>query len=298
MERARALLVQSKTSLIEIALDVGYENASHFTRTFKRIFGQTPTQVRASAMGIQWMRKVGTIRELWRYPVSSTTGEQIEQCRLTATGLVGDRQFALVDAATGVVAYPEREKRWQRAVFVKSRTASDGDVEVQVPGHNWFPITAPRLLEALTSFFEFEVAVRPYERTGSASGDALFAADRYVVSPLHLLTSASVDHLKEIHPSGNPDRRRFRPNIYLEAEADLSGFAELHWIDAPVRLGNVAATVIAPTKRCGFTIIAQDGLENDPDILRNVMKFGNRNMGVYCRPDEPGAIRLGDAVFV
>ena len=35
--------------------------------------------------------------------------------------------------------------------------------------------------------------------------------------------------------------------------------------------------VIAPIKRCGFTIIAQDGLENDPEILRSVMKFGNRN---------------------
>jgi len=50
MERAKALLLQSKASLIEVALDVGYENASHFTRTFKRIFGQTPTQLRASGL--------------------------------------------------------------------------------------------------------------------------------------------------------------------------------------------------------------------------------------------------------
>ncbi|WP_409527114.1 hypothetical protein [Rhizobium sp. P32RR-XVIII] len=56
--------------------------------------------------------------------------------------------------------------------------------------------------------------------------------------------------------------------------------------------------MIAPTKRCGFTIIAQEGLENDPEILRNVMKFGNRNMGVYCAPKRNGMLRIGDAVFI
>jgi AraC-like DNA-binding protein len=38
--------------MIEIALDVGFENASHFTRTFKRIFGQTPSQLRATTVGV------------------------------------------------------------------------------------------------------------------------------------------------------------------------------------------------------------------------------------------------------
>jgi transcriptional regulator GlxA family with amidase domain len=49
MERAKSILVQSKAPLIEIALDVGFENASQFTRTFKRTFGQTPSQHRAAA---------------------------------------------------------------------------------------------------------------------------------------------------------------------------------------------------------------------------------------------------------
>ncbi|EPE96956.1 hypothetical protein RGCCGE502_17690 [Rhizobium grahamii CCGE 502] len=47
------LLVHSKTSLIENALDVGYGNAFQFTRTFKRTFSQTPTQLRPSALEIQ-----------------------------------------------------------------------------------------------------------------------------------------------------------------------------------------------------------------------------------------------------
>jgi transcriptional regulator GlxA family with amidase domain len=49
MERAKSILAQSKAPLIEIALDVGFENASQFTRTFKRTFGQTPSQHRAAS---------------------------------------------------------------------------------------------------------------------------------------------------------------------------------------------------------------------------------------------------------
>lgn len=52
MERAKSLLAHSRLPMIEIALDVGFENASHFTRTFKRIFGQTPSQLRATTVGV------------------------------------------------------------------------------------------------------------------------------------------------------------------------------------------------------------------------------------------------------
>jgi uncharacterized protein YcbX len=244
------------------------------------------------------MRQVGTIRELWRYPVSSVTGELLQQAAVSPNGMDGDRRYALVDAQSGIVAYPERDKRWQRTVFVRSRTAESGAAELLVPDHDWLDVGDPRAGEALSRFFEFDVAVRPYERTSAAGGVTAFAVDRYDVSPLHLLTSASVDHLKSLHPSGNPNPRRFRPNIFMTAEADVQGFAELGWIDAGIRLGDVEGTVIAPTKRCGFTIIAQEGLDNDPEILRNIMRSGNRNMGVYCAPAAHGVLRVGDPVLL
>ncbi|TGR64434.1 MOSC domain-containing protein [bacterium M00.F.Ca.ET.194.01.1.1] len=242
------------------------------------------------------MRRVGRIKELWRYPVSSVTGEQLDAVSVSASGMDGDRRYALVDAETGIVAHPERDRRWQKAVFVKSRMALSGGIEVQVPDHGWLSVGAPGLIVALAAFFEFSVEIRPYERSAAAGDAALFAVHRYDVSPLHLLTSASVDHLKSLHPAGNPDRRRFRPNIFVDTDSDITGFAELGWIDKSIRLGDLDGTVMAPTKRCGFTIIAQEGLENDPEILRNVMKFGARNMGVYCTPDANGLLKVGDSV--
>jgi len=48
LERAKLLLRRSTAPLIDIALEVGFENSSHFGRTFKKAFGQTPTKWRAT----------------------------------------------------------------------------------------------------------------------------------------------------------------------------------------------------------------------------------------------------------
>jgi transcriptional regulator GlxA family with amidase domain len=50
LERARHLLVQTDTPLIEIALEVGFENASNFTKAFRVTYGRTPKQVRTEAL--------------------------------------------------------------------------------------------------------------------------------------------------------------------------------------------------------------------------------------------------------
>jgi AraC family transcriptional regulator len=46
MERARRLLRETKRSVIEIGLDVGYTSPSHFTRIFRREVGISPTEYR------------------------------------------------------------------------------------------------------------------------------------------------------------------------------------------------------------------------------------------------------------
>lgn len=48
LERARHLLMQTKAPLIDIALEVGFENASHFARLFRKAYGQSPTELRTT----------------------------------------------------------------------------------------------------------------------------------------------------------------------------------------------------------------------------------------------------------
>ena len=47
--------------------------------------------------------QVGSVAALWRYPVKSMMGEELNACDVTDRGLLGDRQFAVVDRATGKV---------------------------------------------------------------------------------------------------------------------------------------------------------------------------------------------------
>lgn len=51
LKKAYSLLKQSKAPLIDVALDVGFANTSHFSRIFKKMYGLTPSQFRAGARG-------------------------------------------------------------------------------------------------------------------------------------------------------------------------------------------------------------------------------------------------------
>lgn len=48
--------------------------------------------------------KLGSVVSLWRYPVKSMMGEELNASDVTERGLLGDRAYALVDASTGKIA--------------------------------------------------------------------------------------------------------------------------------------------------------------------------------------------------
>jgi hypothetical protein len=56
--------------------------------------------------------QVGTVVALWRYPVKSMMGEELNAAEVTERGLLGDRQFAVLDAATGLVAGAKNPRKW------------------------------------------------------------------------------------------------------------------------------------------------------------------------------------------
>src|SRR5258708_37324014 len=54
----------------------------------------------------------GSVAALWRYPVKSMLGEELNAAQVTERGLLGDRQFAVVDAATGKIAGAKNPRKW------------------------------------------------------------------------------------------------------------------------------------------------------------------------------------------
>jgi len=55
---------------------------------------------------------IGAVTSLWRYPVKSMQGEELNAADVTPRGLLGDRAFALVDEETGKVASAKNPRRW------------------------------------------------------------------------------------------------------------------------------------------------------------------------------------------
>jgi len=78
---------------------------------------------------------------LWRYPVKSMQGEELNAADITADGLLGDRQFAVIDPATGKVAGAKNPRKWPgyfyfRAAYTEPPRAGSAlpAVRVTTPG--------------------------------------------------------------------------------------------------------------------------------------------------------------------
>src|SRR5688572_13116963 len=50
----------------------------------------------------------GSLREIWRYPVKSMAGERLERAEILATGVAGDRHWAVRDEDKQVIAGAKR----------------------------------------------------------------------------------------------------------------------------------------------------------------------------------------------
>jgi uncharacterized protein YcbX len=241
------------------------------------------------------MIDIGRVIALWHYPVSTMAGHEIPALTVTPQGVAGDRQYGLFDRATGQVADPARDGRWRPILEITSRVTSAGALELKLPDGDWQP--AETMDEALSSFMGFPVELRRYDEPAPKPGvDAQGARNRYQPSPIHLLTTASLAALKALHPAGQADPRRFRPNVYVEMGERPGSFPETEWIGRDLMIGSERLTITEPTRRCGLTIQSQTDLAHDPDILRHLVRNNGHNIGVYCVPERMITIRTDDRV--
>lgn len=238
---------------------------------------------------------IGTVAALWRYPASSMGGERLETIALEKRGVEGDRLFGIIDTATGDIARPDgADTRWPRVVQILARLAPDGGLEISMPGSRWHAAPGEAADRAASAFLGFPVSILPLAGEAADRGTDPVAQARYDKAPVHLLTTASLARLKALHPRGDPDPRRFRPNIVVDMDEVDGRFPETEWIGRRIAVGEVELTIADPTRRCGFTMQAQEGLDHDPEILRQLVRHNAHNIGVYCRVDRPGQVRRGE----
>jgi uncharacterized protein YcbX len=251
---------------------------------------------------------VGTVRELWRFPVKSMQGERLDAAALGVAGLLGDRAYAIVDRESGKVASAKNPKRWPqlldcRANFTRPPQSGEEVPPVQIELADGTSVTSDaRDVDAVLSrFFGREVRLA---RTAPADftieqyhpdienldpngrcdevADAKLGSDR--VRQLGIPLPPSEASFKDAFPVSVISTSTLnrvgevhpgsladirRFRMNLLVETDQPGFVENGWLGRTAAVGDDVRLMIAiPNGRCVMTIAAQPGLPHDSAILR------------------------------
>src|SRR5713101_918373 len=76
---------------------------------------------------------IGSIVSLWRYPVKSMMGEELNAAEVTKRGLLGDRAYALVDSSDGKVASAKNPRKWPHLFDFRAALTDSARAAAKVP---------------------------------------------------------------------------------------------------------------------------------------------------------------------
>jgi hypothetical protein len=77
--------------------------------------------------------EIGSVVSLWRYPVKSMMGEELNATEVTERGLLGDRAYALVDSSDGKIATAKNPRKWPRLFDFRANFIEPPRGSVKVP---------------------------------------------------------------------------------------------------------------------------------------------------------------------
>ena len=252
------------------------------------------------------MEQVGTVIQVWRYPVKSFQGERVDSLDLAPGGATGDRTLAVVDPAAGKVL---SAKRYADLLMASARV--DGErVVITLPDESEHAADDPDVHRALSDWLGREVrlmappvdGVFPMEMYEGMSDEdtPLFDWPGPVgtwldLADVHWLTTATLATIAAKLPDAQWDVRRFRPTILIETPTSTSGFVEEGW--SSIAAGSVASEFMMPTPRCTMPSRAQPGLERDKAIGTTIRDTNSNNLGIYASVTHSGTVRVGDIVY-
>ena len=257
------------------------------------------------------MRIIGKVDSLWRYPVKSMRGEELDEAFASYSGIYGDRVFAFRSSANHMgfpyftareqrkllqyrprFRYPDKAARPINLIEAESRDANplSADlaellVDVETPDGKTVAIDDPALIEMLRTEVDQKHQV------------TLMQSQRAMTDcrPVSLFTLQSAQQLAE-ETGTRADKRRFRANIYVDLTS-AKGFGENELVGRSVRIGSkVVITILERDPRCVIITLDPDTGEKTPAILKKVAQAHDGMAGVYGAVLQEGLLHKGDSV--
>jgi hypothetical protein len=257
------------------------------------------------------MSIVGKVDSLWRYPVKSMRGEELEEAFAGYPGVYGDRVFAFKSSASpaGFPYFTAREQRRllqyrprfrypDKAARPVNLTSADSMgagplsadiselmVDVETPDGKTLAVDDPALMHVLRSDVD-----QKHELTLMRSQRAMTDC-----RPVSIFSLQSARQLGE--ETGTPmDKRRFRANVYVDLTS-AQGFAENEFVGKSLRIGpKVVVTILERDSRCMMITLDPDTAEKTPEILKKVAQAHDGMAGVYGAVMVEGMLHKGDPV--
>jgi len=259
------------------------------------------------------MSIIGNVDSLWRYPVKSMRGEEMDEAFAGFSGIYGDRLFAFRSSASAKgfpyftareqrrllqcrphFRYPEKAARPINLTEAESMGAnpvsadsSELMIDVETPNGKKLGIDDPTLMEMLRTDID-----QKHQLTLMRSERALTDC-----RPVSIFSLQSARQLEE--ETGVPiDKRRFRANVYVDLTS-AGGFAENDFVGRSLRIGpKVVLKILERDARCVMITLDPDTTEKTPEILKKVAQAHEGMAGVYGAVMVEGMLHKGDPVEV
>ena len=247
------------------------------------------------------------VTEIWRYPVKSMLGEQIDQANVGPGGIQGDRRWAVVDAESGVSL---SAKRYADLLHCRAWT-NDGEVIIRLPDGGENPAGSAEVARGLSDLLGREVTTRSAQATETIQHEFPTAITEgegepflwepgteafFDCAPLHLLTTGTLVELQRQLPASIVHLGRFRPNFLVDTNE--IGFIENDWVNKDVTLGSLRCQVYDPMRRCVMVTRDQGDLPRDTEVIRTILRSNDGSAGVAMKTLESGLLRCGAKVEV
>ena len=264
---------------------------------------------------------VGSVGSLWRYPIKSMMGEELNATTVTEQGLLGDRAYALMDPSTGKVASAKNPRKWRKlfefaAAYTEPPrlgekfppvqitlakntvvTTEQSDIDQALSAALGREVTLSTSAPKAPTLEEYWPDVEGLDHRETVTEEDMPPETFFDFAVVHVLTTATLDRLRELYPEGRFEVRRFRPNIVVEPASDERTFIENSWIGRTLTLGDeVRLSINGPCPRCVMTTLPQGDLPKDVGILRTAAQHNQAYVGVYATVLRGGTVRRGDPV--
>ena len=262
---------------------------------------------------------VGSVSGVWRFPVKSMKGEQLEQAELSSRGIAGDRSYALIDTDTGKVVSAKSVKLFPgildcRAEFIEPpRSGSElPPVRICLPNGSTVTSASHDIDQSLSDHFQRNVTlaktapddftidmyhpdIEDFDPKGRRDivvnqklGSALFA-EHGLPSPVEAGAFFDCFPISVLTTSSLDRLNELQPQSRFDqrrfrmnviVDANETGFVENGWVGRELAIGDsVKLRVVVPDARCVMTTLAQDDLPKDIDILKALAQHNRIQVG-------------------